>query len=134
MDNPVGYMSGLDKESQAKQVKVLNLCFSCETLTIVNKLSVTTEQSGKVTTTVQSILRYVEGHINESVKCRNFRQWVQSFDDFLVSLQELAKTSSSAPMGALRKNLRSDYRRPLRQRHYQISLTAGGPHVVHSHH
>ena len=39
---------------------------------------------------------HADGHINETVECRNFRRRVQmpgeSFDDFLISLRELAKT------------------------------------------
>ncbi|XP_065908983.1 uncharacterized protein [Dysidea avara] len=40
--------------------------------------------------------RYVDGHINETVERRNFRRRIQqpgeTFDDFLISLRELAKT------------------------------------------
>ena len=43
-----------------------------------------------------AIQLYLAGQINESVECRNFRSRTQqqgeSFDDYLVSLQELAKT------------------------------------------
>ena len=38
---------------------------------------------------------YVDGHINETVECRNFRQRVQqpgeSFTDFLIALRQLVK-------------------------------------------
>ena len=86
-------LSELGKETQAKQV---TLCFSRETLTIVNNLGLTKDQKGNAKSLVQAIQRYVEGHINESVERRNFRRRVQqpgeSFDDFLVSLRELVKT------------------------------------------
>lgn len=45
---------------------------------------------------VQAISQYVEGQINEFVErrhfCQHYQQPGESFDDFLVSLQELAKT------------------------------------------
>ena len=63
----------MDKVSQVKQVKVLTLCFSHKTLTIVNNLSLTAEQRGSVTSIVEAMQCYVEGHINESVECRNFQ-------------------------------------------------------------
>ena len=89
-------LSGLDKQSQTKQVQALTLCFSRETVTIVDNLGLTATQKGDAKQIVTAIQRYVEGHINESVECRNFRQRVQqpgeSFDDFLVALRELAKT------------------------------------------
>ena len=89
-------LSELDKEPQAKEVKALTLCFSDETLTIVNNLGLTEEQQRNVASIVDAIQQYVDGHVNESVERRNFRRRVQqpgeSFDDFLVSLRELVKT------------------------------------------
>ena len=103
-------LSGLDKESQVKQVKALTLCFSRETLTIVDNLGLTAEQRGSVTSIVEAMQRYVEGHINESVERRNFRRRVQqpgeSFDDFLVSLRELAKTCNFCSADCIQKNIR----------------------------
>ena len=65
-------------------------------MTIVDNLSLTATQKGDAKQIVTAIQQYVEGHINESVEHRNFRQRVQqseeSFDDFLVALRELAKT------------------------------------------
>ena len=91
-------LSGLDGQSNAKQVQALTLCFSRETVTIVDNLGLTTEQLQKTTEIIAAIERYVQGQINESVERRNFRRRVQqegeTFDDFLVSLRELAKTCS----------------------------------------
>ena len=89
-------LSGLDKEPQIKQVQTLTLILSCETLTIVDNLGLTKSKREKVESIVEAMQRYIEGHIKESVECRNFRRHVQQpgevFDDFLVSLRELAKT------------------------------------------
>ena len=89
-------ISGLAEQEAAKQVKALTLCFSRETVKAVENLGLTDEQRNDVKTIVKAIQRYVEGHQNESVERRMFRQWVQQpgecFDDFLVSLRELAKT------------------------------------------
>ncbi len=103
-------LSALSGEPQDKQVKALTLCFSRETLTIVDNLGLTAEQKGNVTSIVEAMQRYVEGHINESVERRNFRRRVQqpgeAFDDFLVSLQELAKTCTFCSSGCTQKNIR----------------------------
>ena len=59
---------------------------------------------------VAAIQRYVEGHINESVERRTFRRRAQqpgeTFDDFLVSLQELAKTCKFCSDDCTQKNIR----------------------------
>ena len=63
---------------------------------IVDNLGLSVGQRGKVKNIIEAIQEYVDGHINESVERRNFRHWKQqpgeTFDDFLVSLRELAKT------------------------------------------
>ena len=91
-------LSGLDSQSNAKQVQALTLCFSRETVTSVDNLGLTTEQRGKATEIIAAIERYVQGQINESVErcnfCRRVQQERETFDDFLVSLRELAKTCS----------------------------------------
>ena len=52
-------------------------------------------QRGNIEDIVDAIQRYIEGHIKESVDCRNFRRRTQqprgSFNDLLVALRELAK-------------------------------------------
>ena len=103
-------LSGLDKEPQNKQVQALTLCLSRETLTIVDNLGLTKANRGKVESIVEAMQRYVEGHINESVERRNFRRRVQQpgemFDDFLVSLRELAKTCNFCSDECTQKNIR----------------------------
>ncbi len=82
-------LSGLDKQSDVKQVQALILCFSRETVTIVDNLGLIATQRGKVHDIITAIKRYVQGQINETVERRNFRRRVQqegeTFDDFLVS-------------------------------------------------
>ena len=102
--------SGLDKESAAKQVQALTLCFSRDTLSIVQNLGLTEEQRGSVEETISAIKRYVDGHINETVERRNFRQRAQHpgepFDDFLVSLHNLIKTCNFCSDACIQKSLR----------------------------
>ena len=71
-------LSRLDKESQVKQVKALTLCFYHETLTIVDNLSLTAEQRGSVTSIVEAMQCYIEGHINELVERRRVHCRTQS--------------------------------------------------------
>ena len=101
-------LSGLDTQEAAKQVQALTLCFSCKTVTIVENLSLSDTQRNSVAEIVAAIQRYVEGHINESVKRRTFRRCVQqpgeTFDDFLVSLWELAKTCKFCSDDCTQKN------------------------------
>lgn len=103
-------LSGLDKQSPAKQVQALTLCFSRETVTIVDNLGLTTEQQANAGEIIKAIKRYVEGQVNESVERRNFRKRIQQpgecFDDFLVSLRELAKTCNFCSDGCREKNIR----------------------------
>ena len=103
-------LSGLAEQEAAKQVKALTLCFSKETVTVVENLGLTDEQRQDVKAVVKAIQRYVEGHINESVERRMFRRRVQQpgecFDDFLVSLRELAKTCNFCSSDCTQKNMR----------------------------
>ena len=85
---------GLGSESAAKQVQALHLCFSRETLNIVDRL--TNAQKKDQALIIAALKFYMDGRINETIERRNFRQRTQrvgeSFDGFLVSLRELAKT------------------------------------------
>ena len=103
-------LSGLVKESATKQMQALTLCFSRETLSIVQNLGLTEEQRESVDETIRAIKRYVDGHTNETVERRNFRQRIQQpgelFDDFLVSLRELVKTCNFCSDACMQKNLR----------------------------
>ena len=70
-------LSGLGAQGAAKQVQALTLCFSRETVTIVENLGLSDDQRGKVAEIVAAIQCYVEGYINESVERRTFRRRVQ---------------------------------------------------------
>ena len=99
---------GLAGEDAQKQVQALTLCFSRETLSIVQNLGLTEEESRNV----ESITRagYVEGHVNETVERKTFRKRTQqvgeAFDDFLVSLRELVKACNFCSNGCTNKNIR----------------------------
>ena len=103
-------LSGLGAQSQTKQVQALTLCVTRETLTIVENLGLSETQRGSVEAIVTAIQRYVEGYINESVERRHFRQRKQqhgeSFNDFLVSLRELAKTCKFCSDEYIQKSIR----------------------------
>ena len=70
--------------------------FSRETLTIVQNLGLSEAQKKDTKAIIDVMLRYIDGHVNETVERRNFQRRVriprESFDDFLISLRELAKT------------------------------------------
>ena len=101
-------LSGLSGESPEKQVQALMLCFSRETLTIVNNLGLTTEEFKSVASIISAIKNYAAEHINESVERRNFRHRTQqigeSFDDYLVSLRELVKTCNFCNDACIQKS------------------------------
>ena len=103
-------LSGLDKESAAKQIQALTLCFSRDTLSIVQNLGLTEEQKGSVDETIHAIKCYIDDHINETVERRNFRQSYQhpgeSFDDFLVSLRDLVRTCNFCSNACVQQSLR----------------------------
>ena len=67
-------LSDLVSQAAAKQVQALTLCFSRETVTIVDDLGLSADQRGDAKEIVLAIQRYVEGQVNESVERRNFRQ------------------------------------------------------------
>ena len=103
-------LSGLESQTTAKQVQALTLCLSRETLTIVDNLGLTAAQRGQVKDIIAAIEQYVKGQINETVERRNFRRRVQQqgemFDDFLVSLRELAKTCNFCSDACTQKSIR----------------------------
>ena len=100
-------LSGLADQPQSKQVQALTLCFSRETVTIVDNLGLSVADWGDAGKIVNAIQSYVAGQINESVERRNFRSRTQqqgeSFDDFLVSLRETCQFCSDA---CCQKNIR----------------------------
>ena len=89
-------LSGLAEEPPSKQVQALYLCFSRETLHVVENLGLTEAQKRDHEEIIGALKRHIEGRINETVERRNLRQRTQqdgeTFDDFLVALRELAKT------------------------------------------
>ena len=103
-------LSGLGSESAAKPVQALHLCFSRETLNIVDNLGLTNAQKKDQTLIIAALKLYVDGRINETIERCNFRQRTkrvgESFDDFLVSLRELAKTCNFCDNNCLQKALR----------------------------
>ena len=103
-------LSGLADEEASKQVQALTLCFSHDTLTIVQNLGLSEEERKCVKSIIDAIQCYIEGHINESVERRNFRRRIQqpgeTFDDFLVSLRELVKTCNFCSEACTQKNIR----------------------------
>ena len=103
-------LSGLSGEPAAKQVQALQLCFSRDTLNIVENLGLSSAQKKDQAQIIAALKQHVEGQVNETIEHRNFRQRKQrqgeSFDDFLVSLWELAKTCNFCNHDCLQKVLR----------------------------
>ena len=103
-------LSGLVEEEAAKQVQALTLCFSRDTLAILQNLGLTEEHNGNAQSIITAIQHYVNGLINESVKRRNLRQRTQQhgelFDDFLVALRELVKTCNYCTDACTQKHIR----------------------------
>ena len=85
------FLSGLVDEDSTKQVKVLTLCLSRETLAIVHNLGLSETQMKKPSAVIDALQRYVDGHINETVECRNFcrrtQQQGETFDDYLIAFK-----------------------------------------------
>ena len=79
-------LSGLSEHSDKKQAQVFTFCFSHKTLTIVQNLGLSDNDKKKVSPIITALKRFVDGHVNETVECRNFRRRFQqpgeSFDDY----------------------------------------------------
>ena len=103
-------LSGLSDEEANKQANILCLCFTCDTLTTVNNLGLTQGQKNDPVAIVEALRNHVEGQINVTVKRRNFRkrkqQLGETFDDFLCSLRELAKTCQFCNDACTQNNIR----------------------------
>jgi len=65
-------LSGLAREEAQKQVKVLTLCLSRETLAIVHNLGLSEEQMKQPDAVIQAMQEYMDGHVNETVERRYF--------------------------------------------------------------
>ena len=103
-------LSGLSAETPARQVQALKLCFSRETINIVDNLGLTTAQMKDQAQIIAALKLYTDGQVNESIEQRNLRQRTQhvgeTFDDFLVALRELAKTCIFCNNDCLQKAIR----------------------------
>ena len=103
-------LSGLSEESAATKVQALTLCFSRETLTIVENLGLTQEQKRDADAIIVAIKRHIDGLINESMERRKLRRRIQQpgecFDDFLVALREITKTCNFCSDECATKNIR----------------------------
>ena len=91
-------------------MQALQLCFSRDTLNIVDNLGLTADQRQDQAQIISALKAYVDGHVNESVERRNLRQRTQhvdeTFDDFLVALRDLAKTCNFCSNECLQKAIR----------------------------
>ena len=103
-------LSGLSGADAAIKVHALQFCMSRETLTIVDNLGLTKAERADEAQIIAGLKRYVRGRINETVERRNFRQRKQAsgeaFDDYLISLRELAKTCNFCDDKCLQNSLR----------------------------
>ena len=105
-------LSGLANEGATKKVEVLSLCFSRETLAIVQNLGLTGNERKDMTAIIEAdeaLQSYVDGHLNKTVKRRNFcrhkQQLRETFDDFLITLRELAKSCKFCSEMCTEKNI-----------------------------
>ena len=66
---PYCSLSSLEREEATKQVKVLTLCFSRETLSTVQNLGAQKKDAAAI---IAAIQRYIDGHVNETVEWCDF--------------------------------------------------------------
>ena len=82
---------------------------SRETLTIVDNLSLTEFQKADQVQIIAALKQYIQGRINETAERRNFGKCRQApgetFNDCLLSLEELAKTYNFCNNDCLQNNL-----------------------------
>ena len=65
-------LSGLARETALKQVEALSLCFSRETLSVVQNLGLTNDERNNVMAIIEVLQASVGSHLNETVERRNF--------------------------------------------------------------
>ena len=91
-------------------MQALQLCFSRETLNVVENIGLSTAEKNDQVQIIAALRRYIDGQVNETIERRNLRlrtqQAGESFDDFLVSLRELAKTCNFCNNDCLQRALR----------------------------
>jgi len=111
MENPMELIHEpvLTEESAVTKVQALTLCFSCETLTIVDNLSLTLEQKHNVDAIITAIKHHISGHIMNqwsTTNCIDVYCNQESFADYLVALQELTKICNFCSNECPTKNIR----------------------------
>ena len=101
------FLLGLVEEDTAKQVKALMLCLSREMLAVVHNLRLNKAQIKKLPAIIETMQRYVDGHINEIMKHHKFHRWTQqqgeTFDIYLIRSRELAKTCKFCSKACMQK-------------------------------
>ena len=98
------------EEDTAKQVKTLTLCLSRETLAVVHNLGLSEAQIKKPSAIIEAMQKYEDRHINETMERYKFRHRTQqegeTFDDYLISLRDLAKTCKFCSDACIQKSIR----------------------------
>ena len=61
-------LSGLADEPAAKQVQALQLCFSRETLNVVENIGLSTDEKKDQAQIIAALRRYVDGQVNETIE------------------------------------------------------------------
>ena len=93
-----------------KQVKALTLCLSREILAVIHNLGLTNAQMKKLSAIIEAMQKYMDGHINETMEHHKFRHRIQqqgeTFNDYLISLRELAKTCKFCSDACMQKSIR----------------------------
>ena len=116
-------LSGLAEENAQKQVQALTLCFSRDTLSIVQNLGLTKGENKSVESIIHVIKCYIDGQVNETVERRHFCKHIRWFsrvstwasEDVQLLLRHLCKQEYSRS---------SNNRRHTGCRHNQRPLTA----------
>jgi len=79
-------------------------------LSVVENLGLTNKQKNDVMASIEALQRDVDGHLHETVECRNFCRRVQQpgemFDDFVIALRELVKTCKFCFKACTEKSIR----------------------------
>ena len=100
-------LSGLEKESAAKQVQSLMLYFSRDILSIIQNLGLIEEQRGCVGKMICAIKHYIVMKLLNDKTFQRTQHPGKPFDDFLVSLHDLVKTCNFCSGACIQKSLRN---------------------------
>ena len=89
-------LSEMDKKSKEQQMAIFRACLSDDTLKIVLNLDLDDTKKDKHKDVLEALRLHAQGTANVVIERRKFNLRVQqeggSFDNFLTSLRELAKT------------------------------------------